>query len=324
MAILYKDLTEVEKKVIKGLYWRADDDKDPMTRAEAQEVLASEHGVTERTIRNWAKKLNVSSIKNTSPAKILCFDIETAAMEVRSFQKWGVNIGDNMIVRDWFMICWSGKWLFDDKIYSMCQTKEEVLKGDDKRISIGLWNMLDEADIVIAHNLNKFDRKKANTRFLQHELGLPSPYKGIDTLLHARRSFAITSNRLDYIAKNFFGIEGKIRTETDLWNRCVVGDEKALKAMQLYCDQDVRVLEEVYLKLRPYIQPHPNVGLHIASDVEVCATCGSDNLFWGSEYKTTVNAYRAYQCNNCQSWGRSRKGALSVDERRHITVSIPS
>lgn len=323
MAKLFKDLTDEDKKLIKEYYWRADDESDSVTRKSAQEELSRVFGVTERSIRNWAKELNVSSQKNTSPAKILLFDIETAPMEVRSFQKWGVNIGDNMIMRDWYMICWSAKWLFDDKVYSMGQTPEEALKADDKRVTIGLWNMLDEADIVIAHNLNKFDKKKANTLFLKHGLSLPSPYRGIDTLLHSRRTLAITSNRLDYIATKFFGIEGKIRTETDLWNRCVDGDPVALKAMRDYCDQDVRVLEEVYLRLRPFIKPHPNVGLHVASNVEVCATCGSDDLSWGHEYHTTVNTYSAYQCNSCKSWGRSRKSSLSVEDRQHVTVSTP-
>lgn len=319
----FKDLTEEEIELIKSLYKEADEPSSKRTRASVQNELALMFRVTERSIRNWARELNVSSQSNVSPAKILLFDIETAPMEVRSFQKWGVNIGDNMIMKDWYMICWSAKWLFEDKVFSMCQTPAEARERDDKRITQGLWNMLDEADIVVAHNLNKFDKKRANTLFLKHGLSLPSPYHGIDTLLHARKTLAITSNRLDYIAKNFFGVEGKIRTETDLWNRAVDAEPKALKAMTEYCDQDVRVLEEVYLRLRPFIKPHPNVGLHISSDVQVCATCGGDNLDWGHEYHTTVNTYEAYQCNDCKSWGRSRKGALSVRERGHITVSTP-
>jgi len=324
MTILYKDLTEEDIKFIRETYTNAGGEKYSKTMA--QEDLAVKYGVTERSIRNWIKNLGlvkISTSESIAPAKILVFDIETAPMEVRSFQKWGVNIGDNMIMREWFIISWSAKWLFEDKMYAMVQTKKEALAGDDKRITQGLWNIIDEADIIVAHNLNKFDRKKINTRILFHGMFPPSPYKGIDTLRHIKKQHAVTSNRLDYIAQKFFGIEGKIQTEKDLWNRCLDGDVVALKAMDLYCQQDVRVLESVYLKLRHWIKPHPNMGLHIASDVHVCATCGSDNLHWGSEYHTFVNVYDSYRCGNCGSVGRSRVSSKSVKQKSHLTVITP-
>jgi len=321
MGILYKDLTEEDKEDIRISYEKNKDGE--ISLSDIQDELSSRFDVTTRTIRTWAKTLNLGVNKcNGSPAKILIFDIETAPMEVRCFPTWGVNITPNMIKRDWFMICWSAKWLFDDKVYSMKQTRKEVLAGDDERITQGLWNMVDEADIIVAHNLNKFDKKKMNTRFLKHGLNLPSPYQTIDTLLHCRKTFAITHNRLDYIATKFFGIEGKIPNEPGLWDRCVEGSVEDLNKMSLYCDQDVRVLEEVYLRIRPYMQPHPNVGLHVSSDVQVCATCGSDKLTWEGEYHTNVNVYKAYRCE-CGALGRSRTSSLSLEDRKHLTNSNP-
>lgn len=322
MSKQFTDLTDPDKKLFIELYKKVEDPEENYSRKKAQKELSEKFGVSTRSIRNWAKKLHLSDIgKRSVPAKVLVFDIETAPMNVRSFQKWGVNIGDNMVVDDWFMLSWSAKWLFEPEVFSQVVTPEEALARDDERITIGLWEMLNEADVVVAHNLRKFDRKVANSRFLVHGMTPPSPYEGIDTLVHVRKNFRNTSNRLDWIATRIFGIPGKIRTETDLWNRAVEGDAAALKAMDVYCVQDVRVLEDVYLKLRPWITPHPNIGLHIVSDTHVCPTCGGTELTPGGEYHTTASVYEALQCNDCGSWSRNRKQKFK--KKDHVLSSLP-
>lgn len=268
--------------------------------------------------RYLRSKLNRKTNGNLKAPKILLFDIETAPMIAYTWTKFPDAIGDDMLISDWFIICWSAKWLFDDEIHSMCQTSKEILKKDDERITKGLWKMFEEADVIIAHNLNKFDRKRANTRFLAHGLGFPTHYESIDTLLHVRKQFAFPSNRLDYVAKHFFKIEGKKGTSKGLWWRCMEGDQEALDAMQEYCDQDIRVLEDVYLRIRPYIKPHPNIGLHIGEDIELCPTCGSDDLDWTGTYRTQVNAYDGFRCKSCKATGRSRTSNIKKEVKKSI------
>ena len=178
-------------------------------------------------------------------AKVLIFDTETSHIIARVWGLWKQNINHTDIIKDWHLLCWSAKWLFEDEVYNMSLTPKEVAEGHDKRISIGLWNMFDEADVIIAHNLKKFDRKVAQTRFIKNDLNLPSPYNEIDTLLHARKQFKISSNRLDYLGE-FLQIGRKIETEKGLWNKVEAGDAEAMDRMVTYCDQDVRLLEDVY------------------------------------------------------------------------------
>ena len=262
----------------------------------------------------------VACLKNSS-AKILLFDIETAPMRSYLWSKWQQGINDNAIITDWFILCWSAKWLFSDEILSSKLNKKELPKGNDRRITKNLWQLMDEADIIIAHNLMKFDLKKANTKFLQYNLGRPSPFNTIDTLLHARKQFAITSNKLDYIAKNFFGIEGKLQTERNLWNRCMEGDMKALQFMSLYCDQDVRVLEDVYLCMRGWITPHPNVGLQSLSLDGGCNACSSvKRESTKTPYRTYVSIYDSYRCKNCGHIYRSRRSKKNLGDKG---VSLP-
>jgi predicted RNA-binding Zn-ribbon protein involved in translation (DUF1610 family) len=252
-------------------------------------------------------------------SKILFFDLETAPMKAFVWGKWGVDIPDDFIIEDWFVFCWSAKWLWDDKIISMSLTKKEVKQCNDKRIMKGLWNLFDEADIIVAHNLDKFDEKRSKTRFLKYDMGLPSPYQKVDTLKVLRRNFNITSNRLDYVAKRFLGIDGKMETEKGLWQRVYNNDDGAMEAMVLYCEQDIRVLEDVYMYIRKYHRQHPNIAL-IEEDTGslTCKTCGHDEVEECGEHRTMVNAYTAYRCKDCGSISYGRKGQVDKDHAKNI------
>lgn len=249
----------------------------------------------------------IKSLEKNHKAKILVFDIETSLMKSYHWGIWEQNINQKAIIDDWFVISWSAKWLLEDDIMSDVLTPKEAIEKNDKRVVSSLYDLLNEADIVIAHNGKKFDIKKINARFFLYDMGLPSPVKVIDTLQQIRSVMALTSNRLDYIAK-FKGLEGKLsHTGIELWIDSMAGDKEALDLMDKYCKQDVQALEDVYMVLRPYMKNHPNVGLFIDKDVTACHTCGSEDLIWDGVYTTNYNSYDKYQCGNCKTWGASRK-----------------
>ena len=77
--------------------------------------------------------------------------------------------------------------LFDNKVLSNKLTSDEAIKEDDKRISEGIWKLVDQADIVIAHNGSQFDVPNLNTRFLLNDLPPPKLYQTIDTLRVAKK-----------------------------------------------------------------------------------------------------------------------------------------
>lgn len=251
------------------------------------------------------------SYKTAMMPKILVFDIETAPLKSYTWGIWNQNIGLNQLIDDWFMLTWAAKWLFSDTVMSDKLTSKEAIEEDDKRITKNLWKLIDEADIVIAHNGDKFDIKKINTRFLKHRLGLPSSYQSIDTLKIARKTFSFTSNKLDALA-TFLGFEGKMSTGGfDLWKRCMEGDKEAFLIMEEYNKQDVVVLENVYLELRPYAKSHPNIGLYVGDGIERCPCCGSDQVTPNSEYYSNTSVYVEYLCNSCGSRSRTKKSTGS-------------
>lgn len=241
--------------------------------------------------------------------KILFLDIETAPLRAFSWGLWKQNIAINQIISNWYMISWAAKWLGTEEVFSNVLTSEEAIAEDDSRIANNLWKVLDEADIVIAHNGDAFDIPKINTRFVLHGLMPPSPYRTIDTLTIARQRFGFTSNKLDFLAK-FFGYEGKAPTSFALWENCMIGDKNALYYMDFYCKQDIVTLEQVFMKLRPYAKGLPNLDLYQDDYAMVCPVCGKPHLkeVPGKFFYTQAVKYQVYRCSDCGGLARAKKG----------------
>lgn len=252
--------------------------------------------------------------------KILHIDIETAPKLAYIWSVWKSNTYSEQLVSDTFMLTCSAKWDRDDTIYGYSLTPKEAKKQNDKRICKQLHKLMDEADIIVGHNLDKFDIPVINTRFLANNLPVPSPYRTVDTLKVVKRHFSFTYNKLDYVAKQLLG-ESKMDTGGfDLWSRCYNGMEKALAKMLEYNMQDVILLERVYHKLLPWIKTHPNMSLD-STDTPLCSKCGSDHLHKRGTAKTQVGLYQRYQCQSCGGWSRSRVTSKDKYERVNVLAS---
>lgn len=232
-------------------------------------------------------------------------DIETAP---NLAYIWGKYEQDSLgYVREWYMLTFSAKWLYgaNTSVYSLPQYPlYKKQPENDLELVKTLWKLFDEADIIIAHNGNSFDIKKANARFIFHKLPPPSPYRTIDTKLVAKRAFNFNSNKLDDLGK-YFGIGQKLQTGGfDLWLGCMKGDKKAWKTMCDYNKQDVVLLEKVYLKMVGWDQAHPNLSFMIG-ERDSCPNClGSHMQKRGFTFTNTVK-YQRWQCMNCGVWKKS-------------------
>ena len=103
----------------------------------------------------------------------------------------------------------------------------------------------------------------------------------------------------------------------------VAGDDDALQYMQTYNKGDVELLEKIYLKLRPWIKNHPNIGLYIESMEEVCPNCGNENLTWVEDkfYYTQTSKFPLFLCT-CGAYGRSRKSIVSKEVKKSLIVGL--
>ena len=265
------------------------------------------------------KQLSLGVPKPDLP-KILILDIETAPLRAFVWSRWKQNIYLDQTISEWFMLTWSAKWLFSPEVISDKLTPDEAVSEDDERITKRLWNIINEADIIVAHNGDRFDVPKINTRFLLHGLPPTKPYKTVDTKVIAAKQFGFSSNKLDALAI-YFGFDVKLDTDFELWVNCLKGDETSLMYMEDYNRHDVELLEEVYLRLRPWIKGHPNLGLYMETESPVCGNCGSDHLHEDREYFTQVGRYKVYRCE-CGALSRVRTSNLSLKKKKNLLTNF--
>jgi hypothetical protein len=211
-----------------------------------------------------------------STAKVLLFDIETAPSLGHVWEKWETNV--LAFERDWYMLCWAAKWLGDRKPFTRALPDYSSFKRDkenDRELISELWNLFDQADIIVAHNI-QFDVRKTNARFAYHQLNPPSPYRTFCTLKAARKHFAFTSNKLDDLGQ-YLGLGRKIpHTGAHLWLGCMNGDPKAWGKMRAYNEQDVVLLDRVYNRLAPWATSHPNLTFYTGK-TDDCPVCQSSH-----------------------------------------------
>lgn len=198
-------------------------------------------------------------------------------------------------VKQWQILSFSAKW-------SGGKQETYIDHKTDKGLMIKLWKLLDKAEVVIAHNGDKFDVKKINARFLFYNMPPPSPYRTIDTLKISRRYFGLMSHKQDDIGE-YMGTGRKIKVDKELWLACIKGDKKALMYMKMYNAQDVVLLEKNYLRFLPWIKNHPNVGAY--SDKTVCPKCGSRNLIRKGVQQNSTTSYHRILCTDCRGWCRA-------------------
>jgi DNA-directed RNA polymerase subunit RPC12/RpoP len=235
--------------------------------------------------------------------KILIADLETAPSTVYTWGLYDQNIGTNQVVRDGYVLCWAAKWYNDKRIMSdaLINYPDTFSKDptNDKNIAISIWKLIDEADIVVTHNGQSFDLKWLNSIFIKHGLPPSNSYKSIDTFLVVKNQFRFLSNKLDFLCKKL-DIGAKISTGGfELWEECMKGVRSSWKKMVKYCQHDVKLLEELYRKIRPFMKNHPNLSLYRGTNGLCCPECSSKSYVKNGMHYYQKSAKQRYQCLDC-------------------------
>lgn len=256
------------------------------------------------------------------PFNILIYDIETSPTEAFVWRFWDESIGHSQVKKYGHIISFAAKWLGTEEIIYT-----ENRGSSDRQITKELIGLFDRADIVVAHNGKAFDCKTVTGRALTHGLMPPSPFKVVDTMLSAKRYFKMPRNSLECLADEL-GCSGKLKHHKfpgfDLWKECMAGNDEAWKEMEIYNRQDVKVLEEVYLRMRPWIADHPNMGILREEGRPICPKCGSGELKKPrrKHYTTTTTGkYSLKICLNCGGYCRGRTTELEKEKRKVLQVN---
>lgn len=243
--------------------------------------------------------------------KIALWDIETAKIKFSHFgysrKLLNPYLPSDAIERPLWLPCASWKFLGNDRIYSACvlDDKKRFKKEyhDDYIVIKALWDLMHEADVIVAHNGDNFDWKKFTARCAIHNLKPPPRPQFVDTLKVARSCFGFDANDLRFLAR-VLKVPVKKENPPD-WDLIAIGDEDEIKRCLKYNRQDIRVLEPIYLKLRPWMKNHPKMTDFHCFPVYVCPTCASPELMHQGTRSTKKDGkFNRYQCKECLSWIR--------------------
>lgn len=228
----------------------------------------------------------------TEKPKLLYFDVEWSPTLAYTFVAWDANISPQQVVEDGGLLCVC--WKLDSGPYEFRSAWED---GKEKMIS-DLAAAIAEADAVISYNGDKFDLPKVQGELLR--LGLPPlpPVTSID-LIKSVKKLGYFRNALGYVAP-FLGLGKKLKHEGfNLWREVLEGDAQAQKKMKRYNIQDVRLLVNMYKKLRPFVKNHPHLGF---TKPEACPTCGGTHVQKRGVTRTRSFITQRLNCQTCGSW----------------------
>jgi uncharacterized protein YprB with RNaseH-like and TPR domain len=240
--------------------------------------------------------------------RVLILDIETSPILAYVWKTFDETVGTNQIAKDWQILSFSAKWLNKPKIHYY-DTRHDK---DDEKLLDYLWELLDEADVVIAHNGKKFDIPKINARMKTHGIKPPSSYRQIDTYREAKKIFGFTSNSLEYLTSKLCKTHKKTKSRRfqgfELWKECLNGNMDAWREMEKYNKLDVLSLEELYLEIRSWSN---SINFHAYGSLNGKCECGGNLQRNGYGY-TNRKAYQRVRCYSC---GKEYKQA-DVDSQK--------
>lgn len=173
------------------------------------------------------------------------------------------------LIHEYYMICWAASYVGGKKVFSDCVSPPSARHWTDKQILRGLHDIMEGADIIAGHNVDSYDLKKINTRFLLNGLK-PIDKPTIDSLKIARARFAFEANDLDSLCRRF-GIKGKDKITNEDWLSIVRdGDKKTLEKVDKYCQGDVRNGKKMFEILLPYSRKKMNYGAVALQSLAKC------------------------------------------------------
>ncbi len=283
-------------------------------KSSVNDVLAKVNG----SFYRWVEKPLVGEYIRKGP-RILIYDIETAPILAHVWKLWDNNVGLNQIDSDWYIMSVAAKWLGEDEVFYWDQQDVHPMEDDTYLLS-KLWDLLNEADFVIGQNIQKFDTKKVNARFVLNGFPKPSTYRQIDTMLQAKQQFGFTSNKLEYMTDRLCPEHKKSKHKEfpghELWSECLKGNPAAWAEMKSYNIDDIHATEALYNVLSSWDSKLPNFDIFIDDLI--------DMSIWehdGYVY-SNVGKYKRYRNSATGVQRRSRVNELSKEKRQQLLTNI--
>lgn len=225
--------------------------------------------------------------------KIVFLDIETSLLTAKVFRTGNQYIQANQLQDTTKILTVAYGSLYDlhskgkggvTCLSNRTSKQFKIDPHDDKELLEALWPVLDEAEVIVAHN-GAFDKGWLLGRYVELGMKLPSSFFLFCTYQNLR-PFNMTSKKLDELSKNLIGT-AKIPTDFNLWARCAQGEVKAFREMEAYNIQDVYdTLYRVWLRTAYY---NPIKAIDFANPDSDDIQCKVDGQYLVETGKTYTN-----------------------------------
>ena len=271
-----------------------------------------------------ANDSTTTKIEAASEPKILVIDIETAPLHVLAWRLGEDFINLDQVQEEWTILSYCAKWVGKKGLmYRDVGGNGPDAVRNDVLLLHDLWSLLDSADIVVAQNGKRFDIKKINARLIINGFGPYSPVRIVDTLSVSRKYFGFTSNKLAWTSQYLTDarkLDHRKYPGLELWVECLKDNPDAWSEMAKYNKRDVVACEQLYLRLRPWISDHPNLGAYKQQSRHICSKCGSAKMQARGYTVLQSGRYQRYHCQACGGWSRGKENLLDTDKRKTILV----
>lgn len=214
------------------------------------------------------------------------------------------------------VLCVGWKWFNDPavEVVSILDSKKKENMLDDRHVVERFSRAFNECDYHVTWYGDRFDLPMVRSKILKHNLPPLAPKPSIDLWKTSRRYFKAHSNRLQ-VWQQFLGLpHQKTPLDFDCWLKAALGDKAALTYIIEHCEADVRVLEDVFRRFRPYLENEPVRGL-ITGDYCGCPSCGSNNVKREGFKTAATRIYQQWSCKACGRWYRDTR-ALEIAPTR--------
>ena len=237
---------------------------------------------------------------------IWILDIETSPLVVLVWRLGKQFVNPGQVIQDWHIMSFSAKRLgapASSMVYM------ETRNGHDKALCKKLWQIFNEADVLITQNGVKFDEPMIRARMMLHGMQPYKPFKHHDTYKENIKA-EFTSHSLAYLSskfcKKYKKLKHKVFEGLSLWKECLGykvsfnPNPKAWAEMRKYNNYDVLSDEELYLNTRGWsTKTAPSM---YDGDDRVCRYCGKHSLIKQTK-KFDSTLKKKFYWMQCQSTG---------------------
>jgi hypothetical protein len=239
-----------------------------------------------------------------SEPRILFLDIETAPAVVLTWLDSHYEQNVIEVLKPWFLLSFAYQWRGDEDIHYVGlnhfsrpkKTNFGLLDYSDRPLIKAAAELLEEADIVVAHNAS-FDVGKICGQALRYGMKPVTPYRIFCTYQAAKRQFKLSSNKLDNVAA-LLGVGRKLPHQgKHTWLGCLRGESEAWGTMEEYNRHDVFLLREVYHHIAPWATNHPNLSFYTRR--HECPRCQHPRVVGKGRHPLMSGWKQRYKCKRC-------------------------